>query len=246
MKTMFHIQKRTVLILVLICFSAATAWSKENAGVVDSGSFGIFINGNRVGTETFTIEQTSAGSVTRSNIKVTDGQPMEQRADMQLAPNGDLIKYEWREITPGKGSRTVHVDPRSPDRFLIEHIDFGTKEKPVEQPFLSPASTIILDDYFFSHRQLLIWRYIGASCKAGNQCQFQKVPFGALSPHDASSFMVNVEYKGTEKLAIRGAEQQLVRVNITSTVDEWSLWIDNNYKIVKIAITGTNTEIVRD
>lgn len=248
MKTTFYPRKSIAITLFLLAAASPVLLAaREGSKAVDSGTFGIFISGNRVGTETFTIEDTARGSVTRSTIKVTDGQTMEQTAEMQLASSGDLVKYEWREVSPGKGSRVVQVDPRSPDKFLIEHIDFGDKSKPIEQPFLSPASTIILDDYFFSHRQLLIWRYIGASCKGGNQgCQFQKVPFGALSPHDASSFMVNVEYKGTEKVTIRGTQQDLMRINLTSTVDEWSLWIDKDYKIVKIAITGTNTEIVRD
>ena len=43
---------------------------KEHEGKqVDSGSFGVFQNGHRVGTETFSIYQTSSGSVIQSEFK---------------------------------------------------------------------------------------------------------------------------------------------------------------------------------
>ncbi len=237
-----------VCTVLVIATQVLGAKEKESSGTVDSGAFGIYVSGQRIGTETFNIEQTGSGSVTRSDIKVTDGgQQVEQRAEMQLAPNGDLVKYEWREVSPGRGSRVVQVDSRSPDKFLIEHIDFGDKAKPVEQPFLSPASTVILDDYFFSHRELLAWRYIGGICKSGGkECNPQKIPFGALSPHDAASFLVNVEYKGREKVTIRGTEMELIRLDLSSVADEWSLWMNNDYKVMRMTVAGTNTEIVRD
>ncbi len=242
--------------LLTICFSfvlalpgmAAPAKDKDSNKIVDSGSFGVFVGGNRVGTETFTVEQTGTGSVTNAEIKVSDGTTtLDQRSEMRLAANGDLVKYEWQEVSPGKGTRTVEVDPRSPDKFLMEHMTFGDKSKPIDKPFLSPASTVILDDYFFSHRQLLLWRYFGANCKPDeSSCNMTKMSFGAIAPHNGASFLVNMEYKGKEKITIRGTEVELARVNISSEDAEWSLWIDGNYRVMRMVVAGANTEIIRD
>jgi len=52
--------------LSLLAVSAAPAASKDDkapaAQMVDSGSFGVFMNGRRVATETFSIHQSSGGS----------------------------------------------------------------------------------------------------------------------------------------------------------------------------------------
>ncbi len=237
-----------VCFCLLLALPGTAAPAKDAGKIVDSGSFGVFVAGTRIGTETFTIEQTGTGSVTNSEIKVTDGNiTLDQRSEMRLAANGDLVKYEWQEVSPGKGTRSVEVDQRSPDKFLMEHMTFGDKSKPIDKPFLSPASTVILDDYFFSHRQLLMWRYFGANCKPGEtSCTMAKMPFGALAPHNGSSFLVNVEYKGKEKVTIRGAQVELIRVDLSSEDTEWSLWMDANYKVMRMVMAGANTEILRD
>ena len=59
-----------VFITVIACALAAKAPTVQ---VVDSGSFGVFVNGRRVATETFKIEQHAGGSMARSELKVEDG-----------------------------------------------------------------------------------------------------------------------------------------------------------------------------
>ena len=58
----------SVVFLSILTGAAAFAKSaKESTGTnVDSGTFGVFMNGRRVGTETFSITQNSNGSVITS------------------------------------------------------------------------------------------------------------------------------------------------------------------------------------
>jgi hypothetical protein len=231
--------------VVVLCACSLFAKSKEKeAKIVDSGKFGIFVNGTRVGTETFSIEQTMTGSITHANLSVDQaGVKAEQKSDLQLAANGDLLRYEWKELSPGKGSTVVMPD----DKFLIEHIYTGDKGKPFDRPFLMPGSTVILDDYFFSHRQLLAWRYIGASCKPNDpNCSMEKTKFGGLVPHTGTPIVINIEYKGAEKVAIKGTDVQLRRFDLDADGVLWSLWMDDNYKVQRIAIPEQHTEVLRD
>ena len=66
---------------------------------VDSGSFGVFQNGHRVGTETFSIYQTSTGSIIQSEFK-TENAPTQdvQTSELQIAENGNVRRYEWKEL----------------------------------------------------------------------------------------------------------------------------------------------------
>ena len=105
----------SVLIISVIAVCAATAAAapnekeKENkheGTEIDSGSFGVFQNNHRVGTEKFTIYQTSYGSLTHSEFK-TENAPTEaaQMSDLQLTSNGEIRRYEWKEISPARRNR---------------------------------------------------------------------------------------------------------------------------------------------
>ena len=140
--------------VVLASAVAAKEPSKDVAGtVVDSGSFGVLINGKRVGTETFSIQQTSTGSVVTSEFKAEQGlEQADQSSELQLTANGELRKYEWKELVPGKTQAVI--TPK--EDFLIESVTNHPGDKAEEQPFMAPASTSILDDYFSSNGRF--WR----------------------------------------------------------------------------------------
>jgi len=80
---------------------------------------------------------------------------------MQLTATGDVRRYEWKELSPEKGESVVL--PNSD--FLTQKWSTGPQEKEHEQPYLLPASTTILDDYFFVHREVLAWKFLGQACK---------------------------------------------------------------------------------
>ena len=88
----------------LLLISSAAAKDKEPAGqTVDTGSFGVFMNGHRIATEKFSIQQSNVGSVATSEFKSEPGvEPAAQTSQLELALNGDLKKYEWKETIPGK------------------------------------------------------------------------------------------------------------------------------------------------
>ncbi len=237
--------KLTIAVLVLAFSLPALPAKKPQAGkVVDAGSFGIFLNGQRVGTETFQIEQQSDVSVVRSQVTVEDGPTKaKQTSELRLAADGELRRYEWREVSPGKAQAVV--EPAN--EFLIQHINPGPGGKTEDQPYVLAPSTPILDDYFFSHRELLTWRYLAAGCKPGEpQCRPAPTQFGVLVPRQRISLMVTLDYAGKEKLTVKGADRELHRFNLRSEGVHWAMWFDENQKLIRILIPSEKIEILRD
>jgi len=214
--------------------------------MVDSGTFGVFINAHRIATETFSIHQSGAGSSVTSEFKAEAGTDRAvQTSEWQIAANGDLRKYEWKEASPGQAQAVVLPS----QEFLIEKFRNNPQEKEQEQPFMMPASTSLLDDYFFVQREVLAWKFLATSCKQqdGLQCPLKQwVPFGALNPHARASLQVSVRFAGREKVSIRGAERELNRLDLKSESGEWALWLDDQYKLQRILVPGDNTEVLRD
>jgi hypothetical protein len=239
---------RTLLCTLL----AANAWAatpeKETPGqTVDSGSFGVFMNGKRVATETFSIHQGSAGSSVTSRFKTEAGpDPAEQSSELQLTANGELKSYEWKEISPGQSQATILPIKD----FLSERYSSGPTDKTKEQPFLLPVSTNILDDYFFIQREVLAWKYLATSCKqekgAINCPMKEKAQLGTLNAHARASALVNLQFSGREKVLLHGAEHELIRLDLKSESGDWVLWLDDSLKLQRIVDAANTTEVVRD
>jgi hypothetical protein len=222
---------------------------KEHEGQnVDSGSFGVFQNGHRVGTETFSIHQTANGSVIQSEFK-TENAPIQavQTSEMQLTAGGDIRRYEWKELSPEKALSVVL--PNSD--LLTQKWSTGPEDKEHEQPYLLPASTSILDDYFFVHREVLAWKFLGQACKQEKgqvpQCPLkQRVEFGTLNPRQHSSAPLSAEFLGREKLTLKNGQRELIKLELKNDAGTWQLWLDDQFKVMRMSVVGENTEVIRD
>lgn len=238
---------------------------KSGSKVADSGSFGIFMNGKRVGTETFNITETPnadrdrAYSTASSEIKFDDGHfKATQSAEMQVTAKGELRSYNWHSTVPQK--EEASVEPK--DELLVEHI-VPADQKKLDVPHMLPLSTIILDDNFFSQREVLLWWYLANGCRRQNsalECGTGK--FVILVPRQHISGNATLELMGPGKVTVKGVERELNRVKLDMTGPQtltwlndqghdsdsaqWVLWVDDQYRVIKMTVAGTNIEVVRD
>jgi len=128
--------------------------------VVDSGTFGVFIKGQRVVSEDFNVQQENGNSVIKAQLKETASPTQtEQKSDLEISSGGELLRYEWSNAA---GS-SLMVLPK--DEFLVEKITPSVGAKAAEQPFLMPNTSLILDNNFFVQREVLAWRYLAANCR---------------------------------------------------------------------------------
>jgi hypothetical protein len=237
-------------VAVLACTVALCAGDKKDKPkpaamqMVDSGAFGVFVKGQRVVTETFSVQQENGISLIKSHLQETGGSaPAGQKSELQMTSSGDLIRYEWSD---GNGSLVVTPN----NEFLLERITIGASSKPAEQPFLMPSTSAILDNNFFIHREVLVWRYLSGDCHQENGNLQCKSPgeFGALVPQDRTSMPVHVELVGREKVRVGGTERELLRLNLKGEAFSWALWVDekDQFKLMRVLIADDNTEVVRD
>lgn len=239
-----------VVALLLSTFPSAVAKDQKEAGgkKVDSGSFGVFIDGHRIGTETFSVLQSANGSIIQSEFK-TEGSgapPAAQSSEMQLNANGEIRRYDWKELSPGKAQSSIVPN----DEFLSAKWSESPQEKPKEQVFLLSTSTSILDDYFFVHRELLAWKFLAATCKQESgqiKCPLkQRTQFGTLNPRQHASAPVSVQFAAREKVNMHGADNELIKLELKSETGDWDLWLNDQLMLQRIAIPAEKTEVVRD
>ena len=237
-----------ILVLSILSLnSPAKAKDKAQAEkTVDAGAFGVYNSARRVATETFSVKQGPGGAVVDSEFKSEMGeQKAEQSSRLEMTPSMELRQYSWKEALPEKNEATVSPN----DTFLIEHFSVGPNEKSRDQNFLLPASTTILDDYFFVHREILAWKYLHTACREEKGvfgCPLkQKMEFGTLNPHARSSMPVSIEFTGRDKVTIRGKEQELLHFILRGETGEWAFWLDDQFKLIRL-LADSGVEVVRD
>jgi hypothetical protein len=260
------IVKSTILSAVLLAASGLSAGDKDKGAadkteskVVDQGSFGIYLEGKRIGTETFKIEQRADYSVATASLKVDDGKlKAEQTAEMRISPNGDLRSYIWHATVPQVEESTV--EPQK--ELLVEHL-VPADQKKLDVPHLLPVSTAILDDNFFSQREILLWRYLATGCvwKEGQGRMCGPSSYLVLVPRQHSSVSATMDLVGPERITVKGVERQLSKMTLNTggagrVVEmnnprdpengQWLLWVDDQFKVIKMTVPGTNVEVVRD
>jgi hypothetical protein len=283
------------------------------------------------------MEQLPDYSVAKAEIKVDDGQTKSvQNSEMQIKPNGDLRSYTWRSTSPQREENSVEPG----DQLLTEHI-VPADSKKIDLPHILPPSTIILDDNFFSQREILLWRYLATGCKSpqlfletpanaglvrnngvvtvktrmphrysvGDQVQVSAtadpafsgifrvatIPdntrftyaqggpnatsgngqvsqpgerlvcapasFAFLIPRQHLAGNATIELVGQERIMVKGAVMELNKVTVKTGGPQgltmmggpkevenvqWLLWVDDQYKVVKMAVPESNIEVVRD
>lgn len=239
--------KKSVLIPFILVLTFTLVAKDKNSDkkadkVVDAGAFGIYLSGKRIGTETFHIEQRPDMSVATSQIKVDDGSvKAEQSSEMQLLPSGNLRSYSWRSTSPEKAESVV--EPK--DELLVEHISAGALKQ--EMPYVLPASTVILDDNFFSQREILVWRYLATGClPKDQQLMCSTGYFGILVPHQHASSSATMQLLGRDKITYKGSEHELNKFKLECDGVQWFLWVDDQYKVLKMAVPANNVEVIRD
>jgi hypothetical protein len=243
--------KNGLIIIALLIMAAGVGAQDKDKGnnhktnrVADSGSFGIFIQGKRVGTETFRIEEGTDVSAATSTLKVDDGTTKaEQTSEMRLDHSGNLRLYRWRSTAPTK-EETV-VEPN--EDLLVEHIVPADLKK-MDLPHILPLSTSILDDNFFSHREILAWRFIATNCPPDKDGRRSCTPgdFSILVPRQHLAGNARVELVGRNAIKVKGVEREMDELKVDTGGALWLIWIGEDLKVMKISIPSNGVEVIRD
>lgn len=236
----------SLVLLLLFAAPSLIAGTEPSAAPVDSGSFGVFINSKRTATEKFSVSQGADGSLVTTDFKTEETNGAHQTTELKLGATGDLRRYEFKDIAPG--SAQAVLEPK--DEFMVQHSTLLPTDKPEEHQYILPATTSVLDDFVFVHREVLAWRFLAIGCRQKDgqiQCPLkQKLNIGVVIPRSRTSMLVGVEYRGRDSVTVHGKARELNRFDLKSETSDWQLWLDDDYKVVRMLIPDLSTEIVRD
>jgi hypothetical protein len=79
------------------------------------------------------------------------------------------------------------------------------------------------------------------------QCPLkQRAQFATLNPHQQSSAPLSAEFLGREKVNLKGGQQDLLKIELKNDAGTWQLWLDDQFKVMRMMVVGENTVAERD
>lgn len=230
-------------VFALCVASSLWAADQKTPSVVDAGTFGVMLGGKRVATESFTMQQGANGSTVSSKLEFASGEKtVQQQAELEIGADGALRKYTWEETQPGKAR--IVAEPQD-KMFLVVRQKASENEQQKEnvQP-LDAHVTSIVDDNFYSHVQVLVWRYMAMSCKGGS-CRYAEQKLPVFVPHQEMAQLFTLNYAGTDPVRVKNTLMQATKYRVTTEAGEMQVWMDG-FRMVKLTLPGNTVEVVRE
>lgn len=227
-------------IVIVTTFSFAA--DSKTPTIADSGSFDLMVNGRKVAVEHFTMKQSASGNTVSSTLDFDDGATKaEQQAELELGSDGSFRKYTWQELKPGKGKITA--EPEDKTFVAVRQKSTETDEGKATLHPLDVKVISIIDTNFYSHVQVLMWRYMAMNCGA-NGCHFSAQKFPIFVPYQEMAQLFTLSYVGNDSLQTAGGPVQSARYRIETENGDMDVWM-NGVKMMKLKLPG-GVEVVRE
>jgi hypothetical protein len=233
--------KRIGTVIILLS-TLAFAADQKAATTVDSGRFSVMVSGKRVATESFSMQQGAGGNTVSSTLEFDNGtSKASQQSSLEIGSDGSLRKYTWQEVNPGKAK--IVAEPQN-DNFIVVHQKMNETEagKDLSHP-VSASTTSIVDDNFYSHVQVLLWRYMAGSCQGG-QCRYAEQKLPVFVPHQDMAQMFTISYGGEEAVLIKKSMLKASKFKVQTEAGDMTVWMEG-IKMMKLTLPG-DVEVVRE
>lgn len=219
----------------LLALSPGAAPAAAQAGVVDEGTFELFVEGRPAGTETFTIRQTGTGAnavveaTGTVEVDLPDGAlaltPRLSARGLEATP----VSYAVRVEAAGQPVRVISGEP-GPGKFSQR-----TSAGPVLQlnEFVASSGAVILDEVVAHHYYFLAQRE-----RSG------EVP--VIVPRQSRQVMATVRDLGEEPVSVGGRTVRLFHLVVQPRGGaERHVWVDALNRVVRVTIPRLGYEAVR-
>jgi hypothetical protein len=73
-----------------------------------------------------------------------------------------------------------------------------------------------------------------------------RTQFATINPHQRSSAPLSMEFLGREKVTLKNVPRDLIKLELKTDAGSWQLWLDDQFKVLRMSVVGDNTVVERD
>ena len=67
-----------------------------------------------------------------------------------------------------------------------------------------------------------------------------------MNPRQHTSAQLGAEFLGREKVNLKSGQQDLLKLELKNDAGTWQLWLDDQFKVMRMTVVGENTQVDRD
>jgi hypothetical protein len=192
----------------------------------DHGHFEITLNGQKVGSEDFSISKSGSSWVAKGSTDLHSANGSGKvTGELHLSANGSPLKYVWTSDTGKKASSTTTFDGLTAKMSTT----IAGAANPIKQDFLFKPPVVILDNNLYHQYGILARLYNWSAGGPQN--------FNVLIPQEHMPGSITVEMLSPEN----GLQQ--LRVH-TADLDVL-LFTDSSHRLMRISVPTAHAEILR-
>lgn len=167
----------------------------------ESGRFTIYQDGRRIGTEEFSISQRPGGYVAEGRTQVNN---QDIRSRMELDEQLRVTFYEYQQ----RGN-VVRLKVERP----ISELEYTIDGKSQTHEVNFPSDGVIIDDNFFHHYLILLYRS-GITAVSVPTFVPQQMTLGALTVRSTGNRTFEIESGNLKMLTTTDADGRMIRLSV--------------------------------
>lgn len=192
----------------------------------DRGHFEISVNGQKVGSEDFSISKDGSSWVAKGSTDLHSAAGTAKvTGELHLSPTGAPLKYIWTSDTGKKASSTTTFDGSTAKMATT----VAGAANPIKQDFFFKPPVVILDNNLYHQYAILARLY---NWPAGGPQNFNVLIPQEHMPGSVTVELLNPE-NGLQQLRVHTADLDVL------------LFTDNSHKLVRVSVPTAHAEIVR-
>ena len=218
-----------LLLLLPVCARGAEPAREE-------GEFEIYVDGEEMGREKYSIEIRPDGvvSVSTGTLRNSGGEGGRVRLETRLEMDADYMPRSYRVETSAGDRKGLLEGTFSPGEADFRYLLQGAPRK----------SGLLLDEYYtvldanvFHH-----FAFVGRLFDFGDE---EAQALDVVIPQELDNGTVLIRNSGRETTEIRGKEEKLRHLKLDSGQLQIDLWLDDHRVLQKIGLPQRRIEVVR-
>jgi hypothetical protein len=227
------------LSIALLFFSCVLALGKDGDGPSsrEEGRLGIYVGGEKIGQEDFSIERSVDAISSRSSLNFRDPGRGDQRVriETQLTMDSGYTPKAYRLNTDIDGRKVTMAGKFVPGQATFEFEANGVSR---QRGLLVGDHYIMLDTNVFHHFAFVAQLFSFEMDKT----QSMEV----VIPQELANGIIKVASVGIEETSVRGSRKKLHHLTADSGTLLIDLWVDDQKTLYKIALPAKGIEVIRD
>ena len=227
------------LAIALLFFSSVLALGKDGDDTFskEEGRLGIYVAGEKIGQEDFSIQRSVDAISSRSSLNFRDPGRGNQRVriETQLTMDSGYTPKAYRLNTDIDGRKVTMAGTFVPGQATFEFEANGVTR---QRGLLVGDHYIMLDTNVFHHFAFVAQLFSFEMDKT----QSMEV----VIPQELANGIIKVASLGIEETSVRGKKKKLHHLTVDSGKLLIDLWVDNQKTLYKIALPTKGIEVIRD